>query len=396
MHILVIPTTYPSKHSQVSGIFFQDQARALKRSGFKVGVIAPIFRSLRIASRGLFRYESGMTIDIEDGIPTYRYHQWAWLSKFGKGDHILWERAARHLFNQYTQVYGKPDVIHAQEAHYAGVFASKLKREHAIPYVLTEHSSFYARGLIRDWQMPGLKYAFRNANHRVVVSPQLGTVLENTFGKEVCPWTPIPNILDARLSHFPLPVKDLTSGSHRFLNVAIMTTIKGQVDLLQAFFKAFKRTEDVQLRLGGDGPLREELQRLTVELGIENIVHFLGTLNREQVLKEMQGCDAFVLSSHYETFGVVLIEALACGKPVLATACGGPESIINAHNGLLVPPKDIEALADGLIKMVQNSSRYDPQRIRKDCLDRFGEDVVAGQLKDIFLNVVQRSKKVHI
>jgi glycosyltransferase involved in cell wall biosynthesis len=396
MHILIIPTTYPYHYNPINGIFFCHQAKALKRAGFQVGVIAPIFRSLRLVTRGFFPFERGISFESEDGIPTYRNHQWDWLSKFGKGNHFLWERAARKLFNQYIHSYGPPDVIHAHEANYAGVFAAKLEREFGIPYVLTEHSSFYARGLIKDWQIYDIKNAFRNASHRVVVSPHLGTILEAKLGSDVHPWISIPNILDARISNNLLLGKESSGGPFRFLNIAFMTKIKGQIELLKAFAMAFMGIDDVHLRFGGDGPLRQELQRLVVELGVGDKVSFLGMLNRDQVLEEMQGCDVFVLPSHYETFGVVLIEALGCGKPVLSTACGGPESIIKPDNGLIVPPGDILALADGLKKMHKMSGTYDPHRIRKDCLARYSEEVVSGQLKDIFIDVVHRSTKDHI
>jgi len=77
---------------------------------------------------------------------------------------------------------------------------------------------------------------------------------------------------------------------------------------------------------------------------IQKKVNFLGLISNDHVHAEMKSADAFVLSSHYETFGVVLIEALACGKPIIATSCGGPECIVNKKNGLLITPRDIEKL----------------------------------------------------
>jgi glycosyltransferase involved in cell wall biosynthesis len=393
MHILVIPTTYPSEHNQTRGIFFRDQARALKRAGFKVGVIAPILISLRHLPRGLFRFEQGKTKYDEEGIPTYRYLQWAWLSQVQKGNLFLWERAAERIFKEYIDSFGKPDIIHVHEANFAGVFASKIKREYGIPYILTEHSSSFERGLIKDWRLPFIKDAFRNASHRIFVSPQLGKTLETWLGNDVCPWTPIPNILDPLFSEEPLLRREIPGKPFRFLNIAFMREIKGQFDLLEAFSESFRGVEEFELQLGGDGPLRKELQRLTRVLGIEGKVRFLGMLEREQVLKEMQECDVFVLSSHYETFGVVLIEALACGKPVLATACGGPESIITSENGLLVPPGDIDCLASGLQKMYNSRERYDPQAIRRECLARYSEDVVVSQLSALYKDVVSGNRK---
>jgi glycosyltransferase involved in cell wall biosynthesis len=334
-----------------------------------------------------------VSVENEDGIAVFRYLQWAWLSQAKKGNLLLWERAAGRIFKEYIDRYGLPDAIHAQEANFAGVFASKIKRKLGIPYILTEHSTVYARGLVKDWQIQNLRDAFRYADHRVVVSPQLGKILETKLGSDVCPWKPIPNILDPLFSDTPLLVRELPQKPFRFLNVALMTEKKGQSDLLEAFSSSFNGIEDVELRLGGDGPIREDLQRLTTKLGIESKVRFLGMLNRQQVLREMQDCDIFVLPSYIETFGVVLIEALACGKPILSTACGGPESIVNSNNGLIVSPKDIDALSKGLKQMYLTKDKYDPQKIRQECLDRYGEKVIVAQLKALFIDAIQGSRR---
>ena len=69
---------------------------------------------------------------------------------------------------------------------------------------------------------------------------------------------------------------------------------------------------------------------------LEQRVRLLGALSREQARDELRGCDCFVLPSRHESFGVVLAEATACGRPVISTRCGGPESIVTKENGILV------------------------------------------------------------
>ena len=82
-----------------------------------------------------------------------------------------------------------------------------------------------------------------------------------------------------------------------------------------------------------------------------NSVEFLGSLNRSQVVSHMQQCDCFVLPSRYETFGVVYIEAMACGKPVIAVANGGPDDFVKGFNGMLIEPNDIAGLQHVLEQM---------------------------------------------
>jgi glycosyltransferase involved in cell wall biosynthesis len=88
----------------------------------------------------------------------------------------------------------------------------------------------------------------------------------------------------------------------------------------------------------------------------------------------MGTCDAFVLSSSYETFGVVVVEALMNGKPVVATRCGGPEDIVvPGEDGLLVEKDNPEALAAAMLELRAQRDRFDAAAIRQRCIDRFGE-----------------------
>ncbi|PQP32811.1 glycosyltransferase family 4 protein, partial [Desulfobacteraceae bacterium SEEP-SAG10] len=108
----------------------------------------------------------------------------------------------------------------------------------------------------------------------------------------------------------------------------------------------------------------KRLQKLAQDLGIGDCVTFLGKLDRTQVLKEMNQCQAFVLSSEFETFGVVVIEALSQGKPVIATRCGGPEEILHAGNGILVQKNDKKSLADAMVCLRNDYLNYDSDCIR--------------------------------
>jgi len=102
------------------------------------------------------------------------------------------------------------------------------------------------------------------------------------------------------------------------------------------------------------------------------------------VREALQQCDALVNSSVIETFGVTLIEAMACGKPVIATRSGGPEDIVKPENGLLVTKDDVPALAQAIIQMAQTYTRYDPQRIRESVTSRYSEAVYVQRLADYY------------
>lgn len=388
MHILFIPSWYPTYKNPISGTFFREQAHALKRAGHQVGVIYPQLRSLKLIRKSLFGWPAGITYENDDGIPTYGLHGWAWLPIIPRLNINLWVKAGERLFERYVSDRGRPDLIHAHSCLLGGVLAARLKATYGISYLITEHSSAYHSSLIHSWQRLHVSEALSKASALVTVSPQLGHLIESNFGDAVHPWVWIPNMVDVAFCTSIQYQRKETNRPFQFLNIGLLTEKKGQADLIRAFARQFIGNEDVQLRIGGDGPVRSKLERLTADLGINDRVIFLGMLSRDEVRKEMQACDAFVLSSHYETFGIVLVEALACGKPVVATRCGGPECIVHADNGLLIPVHDEIALGNAMSTLRLSISRYDPEVIRNDCIARFGPSTVIDQLTSLYQKVL--------
>lgn len=110
-----------------------------------------------------------------------------------------------------------------------------------------------------------------------------------------------------------------------------------------------------KLMLVGDGPLRGQLEALAASLGLEHQVIFLGSQGREEVRNLLHGCEVFTLPSRSEPFGIAVIEAMACGKPVLATAIGGIAEIVESGtSGILVEPDNAAALAHELRRLLSD------------------------------------------
>ena len=105
-------------------------------------------------------------------------------------------------------------------------------------------------------------------------------------------------------------------------------------------------------------------------------------------MQALRESDVFVVSSRSETFSVVCIEAMSQGLPCIATRCGGPEEIVTEPDGVLINPEDQEEMEHALLYMFDNHSRYDRDDISSRCLKRFSPNVIAGQLTDIFNEVI--------
>ncbi|MDI9392449.1 MAG: glycosyltransferase [Synergistota bacterium] len=393
-HVLMIPSWYPTDRNPLEGCFFREQALALSKHGFKVGVLAPQIIYLgSISNRKNFN--TGFRRYNDNEIRTYQKQYWNIFPKL----HSL--REARHLsiggsmFKRYLDENGLPDILHAHVALYGGFLAKKISEKFRIPYIVTEHSTNFARKLYSERQIGTAAQVFRGASANICVSPELGRLLGEIYQGLHFNWLYIPNIVSDLFSPEKKEIDSpdrsfgLEKGlDYRILNVGSLTEKKGQRDLLVSFSEAFKGDMNVRLRIGGEGPLKEELSDLARRLDIASQVVFLGSLGRDQVANEMRQCDVFVLPSHYETFGVVLIEALACGKPVVATRSGGPESIVNTKNGILVHPGDIHALACAMKEARLRRKDYDPLLISRECRETYGEESVVGRLSEVYRSIL--------
>lgn len=167
-----------------------------------------------------------------------------------------------------------------------------------------------------------------------------------------------------------------------------LTEQKGYPYLLKAFAHVLER-EKATLWILGDGPLRPELERFTSSLGIDGQVDFLGFRDNAQAY--MRIADVFVLSSLWEGFGNVIVEAMAAGTPVVSTNCPhGPGEIIdNGKNGLLVQPANVEALTDALLKVLGDNALR--SRLAEAGMQRaqdFTPSRIAAQYADAFRNVL--------
>ena len=129
------------------------------------------------------------------------------------------------------------------------------------------------------------------------------------------------------------------------------------------------------------------------QLNLSDKIKLIGLIDREEVVKQLDDCDVFVLPSHYETFGVVLIEALSRGVPVISTYCGGPECIVNESNGILVEPKNVNQLAEALLKMYHHHNDYDKALLRKEVIANYGKAAFYNNVLNIYHSVIQNKIK---
>lgn len=290
----------------------------------------------------------------------------------------------RRNFKLAASRCGRVDIIHAHVSYPAGYIASILSQEFGVPYVLTEHMSpFPFSNLIqRERPIPEIQQAFSKAAASIAVSPSLAERVAS-FGYHAP--KVIPNMVDERL----FDLGSVNSGKTVFFTLCCVSEQKG-IDILLDAIALWNPPADLfEFRIGGEGPLREFYEAKTRLLGLSDRVIWLGPVSRARAPELFRDCDIYVMPSRHETFGVVYAEAIASGKPVIATRCGGPEYIVNDNNGVLVDVGDIAGLSQAMRFMAEHLGGYDAQTIRQDFEQRFSRIAVVRQLCALYEKVLE-------
>ncbi|MDP3445045.1 MAG: glycosyltransferase, partial [Ignavibacteria bacterium] len=355
MHVLIITSEhYLPIYNHLSGIFQHHQAIALENAGYQVGVLSTGTVPYRFV---LSKYPYQPVETKGNIIILRRYIRRVIPKKITPIKRVIKIESSLGIdtFNDYIKRVGKPDIIHAHNVHYAGIIAAAISEKFDIPFLVTEHSSAYASKSFTKNELKIASDVFQKAAIVSTVSNNFAELIKKTVPFSGNKTEVIPNILDS--SFESKNIAERKSDPFVFLNIASLNENKDQTTLIKAFSISF-RNKNVILKIGGNGNLLNQLKKLALKLDIEKQVMFLGLLSRDQVKDEMSQSNCFVLSSRYETFGVVLIEALACGNPLIATACGGPEDIVNKENGILVQPGDINYLSNAMNQVYENYQNY--------------------------------------
>jgi len=381
--ILIWPSTYPTEASFVSGIFTQEQARVLSRR-YDVAVALARIPSWRRMLEGKDRPRTRE--ETKNGLPLFRQEAIAPPRSFALRV-FFYRRLAETLFEKVMARWGRPDLIHAYMVYPAGWTAVRVARRYGIPVVLTEYTGPFSVHLETPLQRRIVRETLDSCAHLVTASPGLAREIE-AFRPVRCV---SPLGIMVKSGFFVPPAEAAPPGPRtRFLTVALLDPAKGIHNLVEALHLLEQKGHaDCELWIGGDGPARAPLEALAKRLGVGDRCRFLGLLKPEEVKRWMQQCDVFVLPSLVETFGVVIGEAMACGKPVIATRCTGPEFIITRENGLLVEIDSSRDLAVAMERVLSGAVRFEAAAIRRTVTDRFGEEAYLEHLSRIYESVLE-------
>lgn len=379
-HILILPTWYPNARRPDYAVFFRVQTKALQRAGAKVGVIFPELREVTdLGGLGSVLENRFQTVhEAPDGYPVVRWQGWR-VPKLHGLSAAMFVQAARRLYRTYVARHGRPDLILAHTAINGGWAAKQIADAEDLPFVVVEHSTHFARGFYGPAELDRVQQTFHGAQAVYAVSEPFAARLSDQFD---LPVHYAPNAIDTDF-FAPDPHADGFQADRpaRLGFVGTMDAKKG-VDVLLRAIAQMNMPQGVDLRLIGEGPSQGDYQALAADLGIAGQVTFLGHGRQTAVRDLMRWSDLFVLPSRFETFGVVAIEALATGTPLVATRSGGPESIVtDPMLGQLVATDDPGALARAItdeLAALAGAAPDLPAKRNADIAARFGADARAA------------------
>lgn len=362
MKILVLSHMYPSPANEVEGIFVHYTIKALLAQGCDIKVISPVPwvpPPLRSVSNKWRTYAELPHKALWEGVDV-RYPRYLAFPRAGffcsSGKRMY--RGVRTLVEQMHREFPF-QILHAHVALPDGYAASFLARRFEKPLIVTIHGQDLQRTIHRNPRC--FRRVFQTldaASHVIVVSRKLEKIAVEQFGMED-KYVVVPNGVD--------PERVLDSGAAmreeegRFpvlLSVSSLIRIKG-IDLnLRAVARLRAQYPSIRYVVVGDGPEKDALKTLTRELGIDDRVTFLGRLPHHEGMCHMALCDIFCLPSWEEGFGVVYLEAMAHGKPVIACRGEGIEDVVtDGETGLLVKPRDVDSLAEAIRFLLDHSDK---------------------------------------
>ena len=241
-----------------------------------------------------------------------------------------------------------------------------------------------------------VRFLYRQADHIVYVSQDL-MLASNTFlniypKKASCIQNGISRTVVAEKMSMVLNDMDLqnmkSDPAFKVISVGRLVDQKDFQSLLLAFAEVHKKLENTSLYIIGDGVLREKLETLSRELHIKEYVHFLGW--KDNIYPFYKEADVFVLSTHYEGFGRVLLEAMACQLPVISTDVNyGPAEILHRGEfGVLIPEGNVSKLTDSIMQFINDSSkRKKYSNLADKRVGDFSENEMFTRYKKMFMNL---------
>jgi len=387
MKILWLASWYPNRCSPFNGDFIKRHAEAVSLFE-EVRVIYVIRDSTGAVTKDVLTEET-----VQDKLTETIIYYYSPKYPFFF-DKLFSERKYRQLYKQavrnYIQKNGKPGLVHVHVAMKAGIIALWIKRTMAIPFVVSEHwSGFLDEARERFDQLPFYfrllwKKIMRKTAGCSTVSQYLGSAVQNRF--PFIETKVIPNVVNTSI-FYPA---DGEKRALKFIHISGLDELKNPREIIEAFRIVWDKYPDAVLEVFGS--TSKEIVQFSDSLQLAGKVKFHEEVPQQLLVAELNQSVALILYSSYETFGCVLIEANACGVPVIVSDIPVfHENIQESINGFFVKSHDPVALADKMIWAIENRPLIDSRAVAAMTGSKFSYRKVGEQFSNWYKEISARS-----
>ena len=367
MKVVFLARWYPHKYDPMFGLFVQRHAEAAALyDDITVIYVHPDEKAKK-------KYE--IVRSTENGVDTIRVY-------YRKNGRLSSAWRYYRACLKGLKLAGKPDLIHVHVLTRMGLVAYRQKLIHGTPYIITEHWSRYLPGndFSGGFRKRWTRRVVKNAKMVTTVSEVLAQAMQN-HGLNHPDYRILPNVIDTNLFR-PIPHHNETP---KIVHVSCFEdkskNISGLLDSLRLLKDKGKPFQAVLI---GEGMDLEAMKQRVIDLELTECVRFTGLLQNQALVDELATGDFFVLPSRYETGGIVLLEAMACGLPVIATRVGALPEIVTEQNGILVPNGDIKALAEAMELYCGTYNEYSTEQLRNPIVERYSKEKVGELIHQLY------------
>ena len=384
MHILEIPSFF----TPYGGEFCLDQAKALKALGHEVRILSNVQLGMTIGMKDYLLLPYRCYEHEVDGLSVLQHFQRG-IPKVVRPNVRRWVAMVEAMFQSYVARYGKPDIIHAHCAKWAGYAAMKISQALDVPYVITEHLSLmsleseFGKAPGKAWQIPYLKQAYEQAAVVLTVSEELVHDTACYYGTDYR-WQYVSNVIDTQFFQFAQR-KPCDGRRFRFCCVADYSFRKGYDVLFEACQLLQTNGVDIDLHIAGRMTDGKDCQTDIARNGLTHIFTH-GLLDREGVRSLLYESDALVLTSRSEVQPLVVLEAMSTGIPVVGTT--SIPRCLRIEGGCRVVAVDDAAALAAAMQALSKEPILNGEHLSEQVRAMASPEIVGKQLQAIFDEVL--------
>ena len=373
MKILFLTPWYPDKKIPHHGVFVREQAAAVAQEHEVVLISSKVdYSRFKLFSWTLtestFENVKEYRLLINRSLPFLNQ-----LVYFGVSIYVS-NKIAKGL---------SPDLIHGNIGYPGGFWTYGVAKLQRVPYIMSEHYSRFTYNFRSLIHRSLTLFSLKRASRIVSVSTPSAKEIQQYVKRSV---DVVSNMVNT--NRFTIVAKKSDVLQMGFIGGMSSDTHQKGLDLLLGACKHL--TIDYALHIGGSGKYLEYYKELAKTYEIEDKCKFYGLMDYDAIPAFMNRLDFFISSSRFESFGIVMVEAMASGLPVLATNSGGPSDFINQKNGLLIEPNNEDALKNGILEMIRIQDKFNRDEIRNFAVTNFSQDRFKHQIMHIYQEVIRK------